>query len=333
MNARVSVQQLGRLILTRHLLLAEGYTDKRIYRRVERGELLRLSRGIYVEEQVWRALDATDRHLTMMLARDQAAVNPPVFSHMSAALLLNLPLFNADLTKSHILHAAGARRSHHTYVAHHHAEIDSAEIVQVAGLMCTDPIRTSIDLARTYGFEAGLVSADAMLRRARLSTGQGSNELRAQMLDRLGRLPFSNGSRRARRVLEFASAHAESPLESLSRLQLVRLGFQVAEQVRVAAPDGGEYRLDFELEGQNTFHEVDGRTKYLDAAMRNGLTAEQVVYEEKQREDWVRGTTGYRLTRSAWAQGLTPNAMARHLVAFGIQPPNWPLRRHTPELY
>lgn len=133
--------------------------------------------------------------------------------------------------------------------------------------------------------------------------------------------PRGNGSLRARRVLGFASALAESPLESLTRLQLARLGFEVREQVSVPAPGGAEYRIDFELAGHKTFLEADGRIKYTDERMRGDRSLDELLIDEKHREDWVRGTTDYRFIRSGWQDAQSPGAMAQRLIAFGIHPP------------
>src|SRR5690606_31387050 len=104
-------------------------------------------------------------------------------------------------------------------------------------------------------------------------------------------LPKSRGSRRAERILRRATALSESPLESLTKLQLERLGFRVRQQVRVPGRHGEELRIDIELVGYDTFVETDGLVKYRDEQLRGGRSAEDVLIEEKLREDWVRGTT------------------------------------------
>ena len=73
------------------------------------------------------------------------------------------------------------------------------------------------------------------------------------LLKRLDAMPGTRGKARARRVLQFVSASAESPLESLFRLQLARLGFDVQTQVVVEVPQGKNYRMDFELVGYDVF--------------------------------------------------------------------------------
>lgn len=287
MDREATIKRLRRILLHRRQLLAEGSTDAQLAVRVRRGDLVRVAVGWYASGEDWHGADASDQHLLRALAVEQNAQRPPVFSHSSAALLQQLPTPRIDPHRVHTLAPAGMRSSSRHHLARHHADFSDDELVTVAGLHCTDPTRTTIDIARLMGFEAGLVCADAVLRaRARESGGVG--HARAQMLKRLNRLPKGNGSRRARLTLEFASALAESPLESMSRLQLARLGFEVREQVSVPAHGGGEYRIDFELIGYETFLEVDGRVKYTDECMRGGRPLDELLLEEKQREDWIR---------------------------------------------
>lgn len=326
MNGEATIKRLRRILLHRRQLLAEGATDAQLAVRVRRGDLVRVAIGWYASGEDWHGADATDRHLLRALAVEQNAQRPPVFSHSSAALLQQLPTLRIDPHRVHTLAPAGMRSSSRHHLARHHADFSDDELVTVAGLHCTDPTRTTIDIARLMGLEAGLVCADAV-------ESGGVGHARAQMLKRLNRLPNGNGSRRARVTLEFASALAESPLESMSRLQLARLGFEVREQVSVPAHGGGEYRIDFELIGYETFLEVDGRVEYTDEHMRSGRSLDELLIEEKQREDWIRGTTGYRCIRSSWQHSQSPGSMAQRLIAFGIRPPAWPGPASRIDLY
>ena len=75
---------------------------------------------------------------------------------------------------------------------------------------------------------------------------------------------------------------------------LNRFGFQppqliqnVRTQVRVPAPGGGEYRVDFELVEAGILGEVDGRQKYTNPDLRDGRSADRTLYDEKRREESV----------------------------------------------
>lgn len=115
---------------------------------------------------------------------------------------------------------------------------------------------------------------------------------------------------------------SELPLESVTKLQLRRLGFvQPDVQVRVPGPGGSDYWMDIGLREADAFYECDGEAKYTDEALRSGRTVERVLLDEKQREDWVRGTTGKRVVRGGSAHAATPAALAARLTSFGIPLP------------
>jgi len=56
--------------------------------------------------------------------------------------------------------------------------------------------------------------------------------------------------------------------------------------------------------------------------MRDGLSLEAVLLEEKKREDWIRGRTQRRFARWGNEHVGTPELLAARLAAFGIRPPD-----------
>ena len=92
-------------------------------------------------------------------------------------------------------------------------------------------------------------------------------------------------------------------------------------QVPIDAPHGNKFWVDFEFMNMGVFGEVDGLVKYRDPALRKNRSAEEVVIEEKRREDWIRGVTGKRIVRWSPADLSTPNALRDRLALFGIHPP------------
>lgn len=65
--------------------------------------------------------------------------------------------------------------------------------------------------------------------------------------------------------------------------------------------------------------EYDGEGKYLDEDLRDG-ELEAVRLQEKQREDWIRGTTQRKMARWAKAHIITAAALERRLALFHIHP-------------
>ena len=145
---------------------------------------------------------------------------------------------------------------------------------------------------------------------------------RQRLRERVARARGQRGVRDASWVVEFADGRAELPGESVSRLQLYRLGFRDLDlQVAVAGPRGSDYFVDIGLRQVRAFWEFDGEVKYRDVAMRQGRSIEDVVLEEKRREDWIRGVTQWRLCRGGFADIATPETLAARLSAFGVHPP------------
>lgn len=320
------------LALRQHLwsrsqLIAAGHTDGGIQRAVSRREYLRLAPGWYVKTRDWQSFSFVDQHVLRALCAHERVASPPTFSHRTAAALLGLPQLKFDTSKLHVLlPASSARSSCARFIRHHHPY--APEHTQLSGsLMHTDLTRTVVDLARSPGttdFASAVVTGDAALRRLeQVSIGATDSQRshRDLMLTQLADLPRTRGVRRARQVLNFLDSSAESPLESLFRLQLSRLGFVVRTQVRVPAPDGGFYRMDFELVGLRVFVEADGRSKFLEPQYLRGRTPGQAAIDERDRENWVSGSQGYRVIRGRWEHALTSQATAQLLRSFNITPP------------
>ena len=162
---------------------------------------------------------------------------------------------------------------------------------EVDGVVVLDAARTAIDIAREHGLEAGVVAIDsARLRGVRLE------DLWAAV-EPMWRWP---GITTARAALELSDARAESAGESLARMLLEELGlgpietqFEIRDDVRWARCDlrVGRHLVEF-----------DGFLKYQrrDLDDRRRIDPEQVVWEEKQRQDWL---LGYHLgmSRLIWA--------------------------------
>jgi hypothetical protein len=65
--------------------------------------------------------------------------------------------------------------------------------------------------------------------------------------------------------------------------------------------------------------EFDGRIKYTDARFRNGRSPEQVLFDEKRREDRLRAVRGVRtLRRVGWRDSMPGGALPHVLVSAGI---------------
>lgn len=297
-------------------------------RRIDTGSLTRVLRGTYVTTPVWRSLDEKDQHLAKLIATHEAAHTPPVFSHLTAAVLHKLPLYGALPRAVHTIGAAASTEAQAPGVVRDRMMLAPEDTVEIAGVRCTSIERTLADLAVTAPPEVSLSAIDGYLRREfrvkRLVDWGRLVEWQADMQARLSVLSGARGIRQARLVFALADPRKDSVLESISHLQLHRLGFEVALQVPVPSPTGRDYHIDFEFVGLQLFGECDGKEKYVNALLRAGLSADEIVYREKRRHNWICGTTKKDLIHWGYPDAVTPLALARRLQAFGVVIPRMP---------
>lgn len=291
------------------------------------GSWQRLHRGMYAAREAVSDLRPAARHRLDTLAVVARMRNGgAVVSHLSAAVLHGLPQYRFATRPVELTLAPGARGASRPGVHRYRDHLDEADVVEIDGIRCTSLERTVFDVARTCGLEAAVSCADAALGRA---AGEGrradpakQEAWRDRMRERALRAAGRRGVTAARWVVEFADARAELPGESVSRLQLFRLGFRDMDvQVPVAGPSGTTYFVDIGLSRAETFWEFDGEGKYRDRELRSGRSIDDVILAEKRREDWIRGTTRWRVCRGGFRDIATPEALAARLRSFGVAVP------------
>lgn len=288
-------------------------------RRAVRGHEVRLARGAYVDSAEWQSLGSLNKYCLRVRAVAEGRANSGlVLSHWSAAALHGLPILGAWPDRVHAIVGKTAGGRSDKTVAKHAMAIPGEDIVVVGGLLVTSVARTVLDMAVAADFLTAVMVAD-----------------RALLIDRFDRfrplvtredlgaawhraLPF-RGHHRARQVIDFGATQSESPLESVSRANMRIVGCPPPElQHRFSDSAGLIAWSDFYWEDLNLAGEADGKAKYLDRAVRGSKSAEQVVFEEKQREDRVRAT-GTRFTRWPWSTGVNPTLLRAHLLRAGLR--------------
>ncbi|MGM7697095.1 hypothetical protein [Microbacterium sp. A84] len=190
--------------------------------------------------------------------------------------------------------------------------------------MCTSLHRTVFDLARTTRLEAAVSAGDAALRSIAVHGQEYDADAAAQWREELERFagPGLRGVRQARWVTAFVDGRAQLPGESVSRLQLFRLGFHAPDlQVPVVGAEGDRYFLDFGFRRSRTFGEFDGEGKYLEPELRTEPTPVDAMLAEKRREDDVRGVTGWSFARWGSMHIGSPDTLGDRLAHFGVTPP------------
>jgi hypothetical protein len=225
--------------------------------------------------------------------------------------LLGLPHWATDRDNVYL-----TRHQHHagrveSGVATHVATLPDWQTTTVAGLRCTTGARTAWDIGREFGFEAGVVVSDAVLRVGRQNERRGTLGQRATPqvgagrhdLDLLAQLMSDwPKARAATEAFAFADAGAESVGESLARIFVVSLGFPAPCTQVVIEGDGIVARVDMLVDALDWVIEFDGRQKYRRARDEYDPVVDDgdIVWAEKLREDALRGL-GKHVSRLVWA--------------------------------
>lgn len=317
---------IAQLVRSRRDLLQHGWTDRRITAAVRDGSLFAFRRGWFMATADREDLWPEQKHHAHVIAVARDSRGSAVMSHTSAAVLWGLPLYAMRLVRVHMTTATPRRISSAPDVFRHVAPLPTSDVTVREGIRCTSLSRTLFDLIRSLPTAAAVAVADAAERQMADRRWEWDLDAvtawRRGLAERLSEGGGARGIRQARWVADFADGRAQLPGESVSRLHLRRLGFADPElQVPVPGPDGAEYFVDFGLADVRSFGEFDGKTKYLDEALRSERTLEQVLMEEKQREDWIRGRTQWGFARWGSEHIATPAALATRLASFHITPP------------
>ena len=269
-------------LMTRAALLAMGYTDTDLQRLCAAEELSRMMPGIYVKRELLDSLDARQKHRLATIATLRVNAADAVASHVSAAVLHGLDMWDTRLDRVHLTIPGGHGRTNAGL--HVHTTALPEDLVTTAdGIRMTTLDRTVCDCARVLDLDHAVVLGDSALRSKNVSM----DHLRAavEASARLG------GIGAARRAVDRMNGLSESPGESISRLRMAEFG--MPEPVLQQVLRSGERflaRVDFYWRRWRIAGEFDGMGKYDDRA---------VVTKEKIREDDMRDH-GLEVIRWGW---------------------------------
>jgi hypothetical protein len=282
-------------------LLADGWSSAELSRMARLGEVQRIRRGAYFAPA--RSLDRRDQHGRLIAATVRQTSVDAAISHMSAAVLHRLPIWNDQLGRVHITRNQSGGGKVRRYVHLHVAPLADIDVCKIEGQRVTTLARTVVDLLRTLTMERSVPIGDAALR-----LGLTLEEL----AEVAGRCIGWRGMLQARRAMNFLDARSESAGESFSRVVLDRIGlpppipqYEVWEQGVLIG------RADFCWEEFRTLGEFDGREKY-GRLLKPGQTAADAVFEEKRREDALRDL-GWQIVRWLWEDLYHPEELRRRL--------------------
>jgi hypothetical protein len=276
-----------------------GWSNSALGRASASGRITRLRHNQFALPHAAGGNRHEERHRTAVRAAiaAQRACTGSVVSHDSAALLLGLSLLDGPPAQPRLTvppHGTGDVAG----ALLHRASWGPEDVINVDGVPVTSPARTVVDLARSLPLHAAVVTADGALFR-KLATPRQIADVR----DRCSRWP---GIRRARQALAAADGRAESPLESISRLSIVRdLRLPAPElQMVILSPYGWVIaRCDFYWDEFGLAGEADGKLKYTDRS---------VLATEKDRQENLEDP-GLVIARWGWREANQPPLLAAKL--------------------
>jgi hypothetical protein len=133
---------------------------------------------------------------------------------------LSMPLGTSALT---VARSVTARNRREPTTVVYTARLPSGHVTTLGRVPLTTVARTVCDLARVEDVETALVAPDAALHQRRTTM--------PCVVEAIHSCYASPHSRRLSGLYELASAHSESPYETLSRFELIQSGHLVVPQV------------------------------------------------------------------------------------------------------
>ena len=289
---------MDELRFTHELLAEEGMTKYGLQRARRNGALQQIRRGAYGGQD---DLDERSSHLRLIRATVPMAGTGSVVSHASAGIVHGLPVPLKALEHVWATRESGGHGRHGSVLHLRRCRLAEDEVTLVDGLPVTTLERTVIDLARLLAYEWGVIACDAAL---------ALGLERQVLLAAAARAAGWPGARKAAAAALFADGDSQSPLESISRVQLHRLGFPTPV-LQLPVVSGGKIvaTCDFGWEEAGLVGECDGKVKY-GRLLRPGESADDAVMREKRREERIRGA-GFWIVRWGWEEAWDRAALRR----------------------
>ncbi|KQQ03964.1 MULTISPECIES: hypothetical protein [unclassified Rathayibacter] len=267
-------------------------------------------RGVRAPAAAWEQADERTRQHAR--ARAAVGLRHGVLVGESAALLHGIPLIDGLDSRVHVLARAGVGSRSRDAVRERAFAIAPEEVL-VDGVVVSSIIDTVVDVTRCSGFRRGVVAVDHVLHGEAVAA-RDPEVMRDRLTERLSRFGSARGVRKAREVIAFADARAESPLESVSRVEMAVAGLPAPRLQHVwTLPGGGRAVTDFDWPEHGLVGEADGRAKYSLGA--SGVT--ESIFREKRRENALR-LLGPRVVRWEWKDAIAGAPLISLLLAAGL---------------
>lgn len=294
-------------VVLRRELIDEGYTDRDIRAHVRAGVLTKLRYGAYVPTELVKELD----DVGMMRARARAVLRTAhesaVLTHQNALAEAGVPLWGVGLDETHLTRTDGRAGRREAGVVHHRATLGKRWWGICDGVPTAHPARAAIEVATTYGVEAGLVATCGVLHRELATV--------AELHEVAGTARHWPGNLATRLVL----ARADGRLTNVAEARTWHLFFdqripRPEPQVEVFDEHGNLLGIaDFVWQRLGVFLEFDGRIKY-EKHRRPGESLADYLVREKRREEQICVQKRWICIRITWADLQRPVVLARRIM-------------------
>jgi len=272
-----------------------GYTSRDLQRACRLGVIRRIRHGTYAFADVWDDLSREDRHVTVTKAVVNESGGAVAACSVSACAVRKMSLWGHDLTNVHVMRLGRGASRREAGVVHHRAKITEADVEVVDGVPCVRAPRAVCEAGVETGLEAGVVLYDSALN---------LREVTEESLDRqAAAMEHCPNTRKVRFGVRLADGRAESPGESRNRFLFYRFNIPKPDlQVHIRAGDGRLIGItDVAWELYCHVGEFDGLVKYLRAFADDNRSPEQVVIDEKLREEAIR-REHKGMARTIWSE-------------------------------
>lgn len=281
-------------VFRRSDLVAWGFDPAAALTMRRNGMWVRLHHGVYADSRTVDAASGVEaRHLLHAAAACAAIEGPAALFGVTAALHHGLPVDRRGLSRVELVRPLGrdSRALRRRVTARdrlpaamiHILDVDDTDVTMHSGLPTVSANLAAWSAAMATDVDWGVVTLDA-------AAWQRPDVL-ATIADYSLRWTHLSGTGVAREALRLARTGAQSPLESLSRLRLVRAGLPEPRlQVPLHDALGLIGVVDMLFDDLGVVGEADGAGKY---ASREDLV------REKKREDRIRAL-GFPVVRWDW---------------------------------
>ncbi|MHA7271331.1 type IV toxin-antitoxin system AbiEi family antitoxin domain-containing protein [Arthrobacter sp. HLT1-20] len=295
----------GRTIANTAQLTAVGLGPQVLKAARAWGLLFRIRHGVYLQMAHWQQQTPWEQDLLRLRAHALATHGNACYSHLSAARLLGLQVWNAG-REIHVNSPSSlSSTSKIRGVTVHRRTMAPEQLLRIRrrymGVVCLTSLEhTIVDCARTVPFVTAVIIGDSGLHQgAKVDT----------MLALLDALKGHRGVAAARKVIAALDIGSESAGETRTRLLIAGMDIPAPEyQVRMLVR-GNTYRLDGAWRDIKLALEFDGKTKYFDFK-----PTEEAIYEERLRERELM-EEGWSFIRVVWEDLANPELLRRRIKA------------------